>query len=359
MKKFYLLFFTLFISISFGQYRFGTTAANFLEIGTSSRAVSMGEAFVALADDVNSAYWNPAGLAFINGLEFGVSSQDWVVGITHSTFSTAINMGSYGTLSAWFTDFDYGSTEVTNVLNQNGTGEYFNANELAASISYGRNLVDWFAFGASIKMVSSNIWHSTARATALDLGVIVKTNFFSKENNRSDGMSIGMSISNYGSKMRYDGIDLINPIDILENENGNYENVIGQYRTESWELPLIFRLGSSVKPIKNEVQELIISLDVLHPNNNSESLNIGSEYSHKFIGGHTFYLRSGIKGVGIEQANESELFSGFDLPFSSLTFGFGYKKSLAAKKSVSIDYSYQSIGVLGSVSLLTMRFKLF
>ena len=28
----------------------------------------MGEAFVSLADDVNSAYWNPAGLAFIKGL---------------------------------------------------------------------------------------------------------------------------------------------------------------------------------------------------------------------------------------------------------------------------------------------------
>ena len=359
MKKLTLFIFMLFVSLSYGQYRFGTTAANFLEIGTSSRAVSMGEAFVALADDVNSAYWNPAGLAFVNGLEFGVSSQDWVVGITHSTFATAIDMGSYGTLSTWFTDFDYGSTEVTNVLNQNGTGEYFNANELAASISYGRNIVDWFAFGASIKMISSNIWHSTASAIALDLGVIVKTNFFSKERDRENGMAIGMSISNYGSKMRYDGIDLINPIDILENENGNYENVIGQYRTESWELPLIFRLGSSIKPIKNEVQQLIVSFDVLHPNNNSESLNIGSEYSHKIIGGHIFSLRSGIKGIGIEQPNESELFSGFDLPFSTLTFGLGYEKALPGNKSVSVDYSYQSIGVLGDVSLLTMRFKLF
>ena len=241
MKK--LITLMVFFSLLFGQYRFGTTAANFLEIGTSSRAVSMGEAFVSLSDDVNSAYWNPAGLAFVSGLEFGASSQDWVVGITHSTFAAAIDMGSYGTLSTWFTDFDYGSTEVTNVLNQNGTGEYFNANELAASISYGRSLVDWFAFGASIKTISSNIWHSTARAIALDLGVIVKTDFFSTTNDRKNGMSIGMSISNYGSRMRYDGIDLINPIDILENENGNYENVIGQYRTESWELPLIFRLS--------------------------------------------------------------------------------------------------------------------
>ena len=58
------------------QYRFGTTAANFLEIGTSSGAVAMGEAYVSLADDAISAYWNPAGLAGINGLELGVSSQD-------------------------------------------------------------------------------------------------------------------------------------------------------------------------------------------------------------------------------------------------------------------------------------------
>ena len=78
-------------------------------------------------------------------------------------------------------------------------------------------------------------------------------------------MRIGMSISNYGSKMRYDGIDLINPIDILENENENYEDVIGQFRTESWEMPLIFRLGASVKPIANDNQTLIISTDVLHP----------------------------------------------------------------------------------------------
>lgn len=319
----------------------------------------MGEAFVSLADDVNSAYWNPAGLAFIDGLEFGVSSQDWVVGVTHSTFAAAIDMGSYGTLSTWFTDFDYGSTEVTNVLNQDGTGEYYNANELAASLSYGRNLVEWFAFGLSLKMVSSNIWHSSARATALDLGVIVKTNFFSITKDRKNGMSIGMSISNYGSKMRYDGIDLINPIDILENENGNYENVIGQYRTESWELPLIFRLGTSFKPVVNDIQKLIIAIDVLHPNNNSESLNLGSEYSHKFIGGNTIFLRGGIKGVGIKQANESELFTGFSLPFSTLTFGLGYEKSLMNKKSISFDYSYQSLGILGDVSLLTIRFKLF
>ena len=89
-----------------------TTAANFLEIGTSSNAVGMGEAYVSLADDAISAYWNPAGLASVKGFEFGLSSQEWVVGIDHANFAAAVNMGRFGTISAWFTDFDYGSIEV-------------------------------------------------------------------------------------------------------------------------------------------------------------------------------------------------------------------------------------------------------
>ena len=42
--------------------RYGTTAANFLEIGIGSGPSAMGEAYVAVANDVSSIYWNPAGL---------------------------------------------------------------------------------------------------------------------------------------------------------------------------------------------------------------------------------------------------------------------------------------------------------
>ena len=43
--------------------RYGNTTANFLEIGVGSGPTAMGDAQVALADDVSSIYWNPAGLA--------------------------------------------------------------------------------------------------------------------------------------------------------------------------------------------------------------------------------------------------------------------------------------------------------
>ena len=61
MRKF-LLYQIFFVCLCQAQYRYGTTTANFLEIGISSNAVAMGEAYVSLADDAVSAYWNPAGL---------------------------------------------------------------------------------------------------------------------------------------------------------------------------------------------------------------------------------------------------------------------------------------------------------
>jgi hypothetical protein len=41
----------------------GTTAADILNIGVGARAIGMGEAYVAQADDSSSLHWNPAGLA--------------------------------------------------------------------------------------------------------------------------------------------------------------------------------------------------------------------------------------------------------------------------------------------------------
>ena len=44
----------------------GGDAGAFLKNGIGVRAISMGKAFVAVADDANAGYWNPAGLAVLN-----------------------------------------------------------------------------------------------------------------------------------------------------------------------------------------------------------------------------------------------------------------------------------------------------
>jgi len=60
MKKF-ILFFLVSSSILFSQTKVGSTAAPFLNIGVGPRAIGMGGAFIATANDVTSLYWNPAG----------------------------------------------------------------------------------------------------------------------------------------------------------------------------------------------------------------------------------------------------------------------------------------------------------
>ena len=48
----------------------GTAAAAFLKIDAGSRPMGMGGAFTGLADDINTLFWNPAGLASIQDQEF-------------------------------------------------------------------------------------------------------------------------------------------------------------------------------------------------------------------------------------------------------------------------------------------------
>ena len=48
--------------ILFSQTNVATTGASFLEIGSGAKSLSMGSAFVSVANDVSALYWNPAGI---------------------------------------------------------------------------------------------------------------------------------------------------------------------------------------------------------------------------------------------------------------------------------------------------------
>ena len=80
----YILIASLLIMIPLeGQmiYRYGTTAANFLEIGVGSDGNAMGEAYVAVTDGLSSIYWNPAGLASLEDPSVSFMMQPWIVDI--------------------------------------------------------------------------------------------------------------------------------------------------------------------------------------------------------------------------------------------------------------------------------------
>lgn len=316
-------------------YRVGTTTANFLEIGYGGAGNAMGEAYVSVVRDLSAIYWNPAGLAYMEQNEAQFFYQPWVADIATSFAGVGLALRDIGTLALGLFYTDYGDMEVTTLRQQEGTGEMFSSVDFAASLSYSRRLAQWFAFGASLKYISSSIWHVDARAVALDLGVIVQTHFFSPSGDRAHGLNIGMSISNYGTRMKYDGLDLLVPIDILPEEKGNFRDTPGQFQLQGWELPLIFRIGVSVNPLVLNNQRLTLSADALHPNNNSESVNLGAQYKLKVPAVGSFYLRAGYKALFIA---DSEY--GF-------SFGGGLELRFMHNLGVKVDYAYRGVGVLG------------
>ncbi|GIR22502.1 hypothetical protein CM15mP37_00070 [bacterium] len=54
------------------------------------------------------------------------------------------------------------------------------------------------------------------------------------------------------------------------------------------ELPLFFRIGVGLKPLLTDMHRLILAIDAVHPNNNSEYVNIGAQYELKLAGQGSF-----------------------------------------------------------------------
>jgi hypothetical protein len=153
-----------------------------------------------------------------------------------------------------------------------------------------------------------------------------------------------MSISNYGTRMKYEGLDFRQTKDIAEQEQGNYPYVPVQFEAEEHELPLIFRLGVSAHAFKSESQTLTIATDALHPNNNSESVNMGAEYTYFMPGYGDFSLRAGYKALFMEKSHYG------------LSLGFGIGLNFLGNKNLQIGYAYRDLKVLTSRHSYAFKF---
>ena len=176
------------------------------------------------------------------------------------------------------------------------------------------------------------------------------------EDGKHDGLKIGMSISNYGTKIKYDGLDLIQPIDPSD-DYGNYGDVMGKYETSSWELPLIFRLGLSNDFIKSKYSSLIIAFDAIHPNNDKERFNIGIKYSRINSQLFNYYVGAGYKGIHMKIREKNEKIK---IQFSSEfgpSFGAGMSLPIQNKLNLKFDYTVRFVGVFGIMKLATLSLE--
>jgi hypothetical protein len=173
----------------------------------------MGGAFVASANDASAAFWNPGALSKLPRSEFIASYTDWLLGTNHNYVSIAIKLGDDNAFALSFNQLDYGEEEITTELQPDGTGQNWDAADIAIGLTYARNLTDRFSIGGTLKYISSRIWNESASAFALDVGLLFQTEL--------EGLSLGMNIANFGTEMQLDGPDLFQAIDIDESNFGN------------------------------------------------------------------------------------------------------------------------------------------
>jgi len=91
----------------------GSTAAAGLKVAPGARPGGMGSAFIGLADDMNSLFWNPAGLANLEKPEVTFLHAMYLVDTSEQMIGYAQPFPAIGTFAAALTVLDYGSFDRT------------------------------------------------------------------------------------------------------------------------------------------------------------------------------------------------------------------------------------------------------
>lgn len=308
----------------------GITAAPFLEIGVGSRAIGMGGAFVATANDASALYWNPAGIAGMRNGQLLMMHSQWLADINFEFAGVVLPLGQLGTIGAMITSLNSGDMDVRTIDQPEGTGEIFSATDLALGLSYGRSLTDRFSIGFNAKYIYQKIWHEKSQGFALDFGTLFVTGFH--------GLRIGAALTNFGTEMRMTGKELLVFHDVDPNILGNNERVPANLQTDSWPLPVSFQFGLATEFVKTTTNRLTLAVDALHPYDNTESMNLGGEYAFREM----IFLRAGYRDLFLKHAEQS------------WTFGLGIANRLVGTVNIAFDYAYADFGRLEN----TQRFSL-
>ncbi len=334
IRKIIFIVILLFVSFdtSFSQVFSGTTAAQFLKIEVGAKSIGMGGAFVSLANDASALYWNPAGISRLENSDAMFSHTFWLAGTNHDFAGVILKLNDQQAIGISYTSLTVGDMAVRTEMFPDGTGEYFNAADFSLGVSYGMNLTDLFSIGFTGKYIGERIWHMSASAIAFDVGVLYNTPI--------KGLNLGMSITNVGSKIQYAGSDNFINYSFDPTQHGNSSNIFSSIQMDSWNLPMMFRVGLSMKFIDNEMNKFTVSVDANDPSDYNEYLNLGCEYGFM----QRFFLRVGYKSLFKINSEEG------------LTAGIGFVYYITDVNLLRFDYAYADFGRLNAVQRITASF---
>lgn len=304
-----------------GGQRVGTSSAQFLKIGTGPRAVAMGQAFVAIANDAEALYYNPAGLTQFNRNELFFSNTRWLVDIQMEFLGMVYHLDEVNSVGLAITYLHTEDMEETTELYPYGTGRYFSYSDALVGLSYARKMTDKFSFGITVKYLYETLAELNINALLFDLGTYYRTGW--------ESIRFAVTVTNFGND--------IAPAGSFQHKNLENE-VITRDSFQKFPPPILFRVGIAAEFLQTEEHLLSGSIQLNHPNDNVENVNIGLEYWWQDL----FALRGGFTSARLEEDFSAGF--GLNVPVSALDIG--------------VDYAFSNFGRLGYVNrfALSIRF---
>ncbi len=161
-------------------------AVPILRISPYARATAMGEAFTALAYDLNVMRYNVGGLGGVSSNSFAAHFQPWIEDTYQGSFESALRTryGVVGLSLAYFNEgtLKEGTDNPPFDENFNPLSGAFNSNDITFALGYG-NFVNLFnnplSFGLAGKVVRQDLANDAGYGMGVDAGLLYKHPYFS------------------------------------------------------------------------------------------------------------------------------------------------------------------------------------
>lgn len=274
--------------------------AAFLKLAPGPRPIGLGEAFTAVADDLNAQAVNPGGLAQLGSREVGFSHAELLADTRLDALGYAHPLGtSRGTLAAGLLRLSHGAIAGRDASGR-ASGE-FEASDTAIQLAYGSHVPGLGSVGVNVKYLESRLAYATARGVAVDVGL----------HRRGRGAwSWGAAVRNLGNGLRY------------------------AEHTDA--LPLAVAAGAAVRVNGS----LLLSGEIRHrASSGGIEAGVGTEYS---------LLPSLVIRGGYRSASRPEALRGSS-PADGMGMGFGIRL-----KKATFDYAITPQGELGQAQRLSI-----
>ncbi len=215
MKRIIFSFVIISILLS-NAFASSEAGAIWLLINPGARACGMGEAGVAVADNADATYYNPAGLGFLGGRELSLMHVQWLPNLADDLYYDFLayrhyvdNVGTFG-----------GNIALMNLGEQTAMDEQgnklgtFRSYMVSTSLSYGTRLSRTSAFGGNFKIIHQHLTDMLAGAEkgsgqstnfAFDMGYMKKEFIFRN-------LTFGANIANIGNKISFVDVEQADPM---------------------------------------------------------------------------------------------------------------------------------------------------